>query len=131
MSSFCFEWFSVCLGGFLHHKWSLSKKWKFAFRTVKIDHSEQLNKSWNKSWNIIAILTFFAYADRALLTTFRKKFMLPLMTLFFGIFLTDFYILDVSSEILNNFHNISEEKRFVGFCFCFLYLCKQYCIFDL
>ena len=45
------------------------------------------SKSWNKSLSIIAILDFFAYADMALLTVFRKSVMLTLTALFFGIFL--------------------------------------------
>ena len=35
----------------------------FIFFSFKIGYSEQLNKSWNKSSSIIAILDFFAYAD--------------------------------------------------------------------
>ena len=128
--SFSFEWFSAYLEGFLHHITSLSKKWKFAFCTVKIDYSEQINKSWNKIWNIIANLDFFAYAGRALLAIFRNSIMLPIMTLFLDIFLTDYCVLHISSQILNNFHNILEQKFFVDFCFCILYLCKQYCVFD-
>ena len=46
-------------------------KKEFAFFAVKIGYSDQLNKARNKSPSIIAILDFFAYAHRALLTVFR------------------------------------------------------------
>ena len=45
-------------------------------------YSKQLNKPWNKSSNIKAILYIFAYADRALLAICRKSIILSLMTLF-------------------------------------------------
>ena len=88
----------------------------FAF---KIGYSEQLNKSWNKSSSIIAILDFFAYTDRALLTAFRKSVLLSLMTLFLGIFLTGFCILHIFR--LDFKQNILEEKRWWFFCFSYYY----------
>ena len=50
--------------------------------------------------------------------------MLSLMTFFFCIFLPDFHILHILIEILNNFHDILEEKRFFDdfFVFVFLYV---------
>ena len=87
---------------------------------TKIGYSEQLNKSLNKSSIIIAILHILV--DRALLTIFIKSIMLSLMTLFLGIFLTDFCILHILSQILNNFHNILEEKHFINDFFCFFYV---------
>ena len=50
--------------------------------------------------------------------------MLSLMTFFFCIFLPDFRILHILIEILNNFRNILEEKRFFDdfFVFVFLYV---------
>ena len=53
--------------------------------------------------------------------------MLSLMTLLLGIFLPDFCILHILSQILNNFHDILEEKHF----FDDFVLCEQYCVFDL
>ena len=69
----------------------------------------------------MAILHFFAYSDRALLTIFRKSIILPLMTLFLGMFRADFCILHVISQILNNFHNILEGERFIDL-FCVFYV---------
>ena len=46
--------------------------------------------------------------------------MLSLMTLFLGMFLTGFYILHILSQILNNFDDILEQKRFVDDFFVFL-----------
>ena len=49
-----------------------------------------------------------------LLTVFRKSVMLSLITLFLGMFLTDFCILHIFvSDFVSNFHNILEEKRCV------------------
>ena len=47
--------------------------------------------------------------------------MLSLTKLFLGIFLTDFCILCILSQILNNFHNILQEKRLIS-DFCFSYV---------
>ena len=41
---------------------------------VKISSSEQLNNSWNKSSNIIAILNFFTYANKGFVNNFFKKY---------------------------------------------------------
>ena len=91
----------------------------FIFFSFKIGYSEQLNKSWNKSSSLVAILAFFAYADRALLATFRKSVLLSLMTLFLGIFLTGFCILHIFIPDFKQ--NILEEKRLWFFCFSFFF----------
>ena len=46
----------------------------FSVFVVKIGYSEQLNKPWNKSSSIIAILDFFVYADiYGFVDSFQKK----------------------------------------------------------
>ena len=55
--------------------------------------------------------------------------MLFLLTLFLGIFQTDFCILYILSQFLKTFHYVLEEKCFTDETFFFLY--KQCCVFDL